>query len=235
MSDGGLIFDPDVTEALARSLFAKGVEIGVAFPWEPADDLDPREAACMPRAVDTRLREFAAGRRAARRAMAALGLAPQPILHRTDRSPDWPAGVTGSITHIQSLAIAAVARDADHLAIGIDLEEGGDLPADLWPEICTPAELAWLSVQPEPHRGRLARLIFSAKEAAYKAQYPVTGQFLEFSAFEITPDLETGQFEAVLTADIGPFPARMHFPGRFVFEADMVMTGLALAPNMHAG
>lgn len=232
MMDGGLICDPDEVEALARSLFPQSVEFGVAYPWEPFDDLRPEEAACLPRAVDSRLREFAAGRRAARRAMTALGQPAQAILHRADRAPAWPEGLSGSITHTENLAIAVVAPTQDHVSLGIDLEEGGDLPRELWSEVCTPLELAWLSVQPEVERGRLARLIFSAKEAAYKAQYALTGALLEFSAFEITPDLVTGQFEAILTQDVGPFEARMHFPGRFAFEGNMVMTGLALAPNI---
>lgn len=234
MMDGGLIPDPDEVEARVRGLFPETVQVGVAFPWEPADDLYVEEAACVPRAVDERLREFAAGRRAARRAMAALGHPAKAILHRADRAPGWPEGLIGSITHTESLAIAVLARTEDHAAVGIDLEEGGDLPHDLWPEVCMPSELAWLSVQPEQLRGRLARLIFAAKEAAYKAQYPLTGQLLEFSAFEITPDLETGQFEATLTEDIDPLEARTQLPGRFAFEANMVMTGLALAPNMVA-
>lgn len=234
MMDGGLICDPDEIEAMARGLFPRNVEIGVAFSWEPADDLYAEEAACLPRAVETRLREFAAGRRAARRAMAAFGQPAQPILHRADRSPAWPKGLAGSITHTESLAIAAVARTHHHISLGIDLEEGGDLPLELWQEVCTPIELAWLSVQPGDERGRLARLIFCAKEAAYKAQYALTGSMLEFSAFEITPDLVTGQFEATFARDVGPFEARMQLPGRFAVEGNMVVTGLALAPNILA-
>ena len=89
-------------------------------------------------------------------------------------------------------------------------------------------ELAWLSVQPEDIRGRLARLIFSAKESAYKLQYTMTGEILDFSAFEVTPDLETGQFEATLTRDVAQFPSRSQFAGRFAFGAGLVMTGMTI-------
>jgi 4'-phosphopantetheinyl transferase EntD len=46
--------------------------------------------------------------------------------------------------------------------------------------ICTRGELAWLDTQPPPRRGLWAKQIFSAKEAFYKAQYPVTGSRLGF-------------------------------------------------------
>ena len=99
-------------------------------------------------------------------------------------------------------------RATEFAALGLDVEDATDLPRDLWPEILTPMESAWLSVQPSETRGRLARLIFSAKECAYKAQYPLTGRLFGFDTFEITPDLETGQFEATLTRDIAQLPAR---------------------------
>lgn len=228
MSVNAAIFAPDTVEALARGLFAQDVALAVTFPWEAATGLLPAEAASVARPNDARLREFAAGRRAAHRAMQALGRPVRAVPHGPDRAPVWPDDVTGSLSHNAVICMAVLGHAGRYGSLALDIEEASDLPADLLPVVCTQAELAWLSVQPEDWRGVLARLIFSAKECAYKLQYPHTRQLLDFDAFEITPDLETGQFEATLTQAVGPFAARRQFFGRFAIGAGLVLTGLAL-------
>jgi 4'-phosphopantetheinyl transferase EntD len=222
------IFAPDTVEAMARGLFPQDVALAITFPWEAPEGLLPEEASSLCRPNDTRLREFAAGRRAVHDAMQALGLPVRPVPHGPDRAPVWPDDVVGSLSHDETICIAVLGHVRRHASLALDIEQAADLPRDLVPLVCTPAERAWLSVQPEGWRGALARLIFSAKECAYKLQYPLTRQLLEFDAFEITPDLETGQFEATLTAPVGPFAARHQLPGRFAVGAGLVLTGMAL-------
>ncbi len=231
MPEAGM-FAPDDLLSLAQSIFPPHVVVELAYPWEGAFDLTPSELACLPGAVDKRLGEFAAGRRAARAAMLQLGHAPQPILHKTDRSPKWPQGLAGSISHTDEVCIAVLGHASDYVSLGLDIEEDRDLPEDVLREVCTPSELAWLSVMDADLRGRYATLIFSAKECAYKLQYPLSGQMLGFETFEITLDPQTGQFEATFTQDVGPFQEREHFSGRFAFGSNLVMTGLALAPKL---
>lgn len=225
------IFAPDEVQTLARGLFPAGVAVALAYPWEGDDDLWPDERKSLPKAVDKRLGEFAGGRRAARAALAQLEYEAAPILHKPDRSPNWPIGITGSISHTDDICLAALARVSDHMALGLDIEEDIPLPEEMIRVICTASELAWLSVCASDMRARFATLIFSAKECAYKAQYTLTGQLLEFDAFEITLDPETGQFEATFTCDVAPFSARDCLHGRFAFGANLVMTGLALPPD----
>lgn len=228
MSINERVFEPDTGEALARGLFPQDVALAVTFPWEAPDGLWPEERAGLARPGDARLREFAAGRRAARRAMQALGLPPGPVLHGPDRAPVWPQGLVGSLSHSNSVCMAVLGHAERYASLALDIEEAEELPADLHPLICTRSERAWLSVQPEDWRGALARLIFSAKECAYKLQYPLTQQMLEFDAFEVTPDLQTGQFEATLTRTAGPLPMHQQFSGRFAIGAGLVLTGMAL-------
>lgn len=222
------IFAPDELQSLAQGIFPDGVEVSIAFPWDAPDDLWPEEAACLPKALDKRLREFAAGRRAARVAMRALGHPANAILHGADRAPVWPEGLVGSISHTDDLCLSALASASRFSSLGLDLEEDADLPCEIWQDVCTITERAWLSVQPEAMRGRLARLIFCAKECAYKLQYPTSGQMLDFDAFEITLDLETCQFEATLTRPVPNFAERTRFSGRFATGMNMIMTGMAL-------
>ena len=218
----------DSAESLARNLYPSDVALAVSFPWDKAEGLYPAERASLAKPNEKRLAEFASGRRAAHQAMSELGFSKAAVLHGLDRAPVWPKGVTGSISHCDSICMAVLGHSDRYAALALDIEEDLDLPEDVFPVVCTQMELAWLSVQPEDIRGRLARLIFSAKESAYKLQYTMTGEILDFSAFEVTPDLETGQFEATLTRDVAQFPARSQFAGRFAFGAGLVMTGMTI-------
>ncbi len=158
----------------------RGVAWGVADMGE--EDLFPEEAAAMTRARPARVAEFAGGRLAARRAMARLGLARAPIPMGADRAPVWPDGIVGSISHAQGLCLAVVARAQDFLSLGIDVEGDAPLATDLIPEICLPEELAPL---PKSARPALAKRLFSAKEAAYKAHYPLASQVFGFHGLAV--------------------------------------------------
>lgn len=148
----------------------------------------PQEKPAIAHAVAKRRREFGAGRIMARQAMAAIGLSKASIPMGPDRAPIWPEGVVGSISHCESLCIAVVARSQDIREIGIDVEEYTPLEQNLWAEICIEEEVAWLNTQPHEMRGYIAKRIFSAKEAVYKAVFPRIRQVLEFDA--ITVDFE---------------------------------------------
>lgn len=157
-----------------------------------------------------RVREFSAGRFAARAAMLALGLPPLPIPMGPDRAPCWPAGLIGSITHSASLCLAAVGRVGTVSAIGLDIEDDSPLPANLWPVICDDAERGWIARQPEPARGRSAKALFCAKEAAYKAQYALSYRLIDFAALHVRPDPERGTFTARFTKAVPPFFRPQH-------------------------
>src|SRR5690606_8339287 len=80
------------------------------------------EAALVKNAVETRRRQFEAGRSAAREALASFGVRAQPILRGAVGEPLWPDGFVGSITHTRSVAAAAVASRDDFQGIGIDID-----------------------------------------------------------------------------------------------------------------
>jgi 4'-phosphopantetheinyl transferase EntD len=49
---------------------------------------------------------------------------------------------------------------------------------------------------PSAAQGLLARAIFSAKECAFKAQFPLTHAMLEFEEIGVAVDLDRGLFKA---------------------------------------
>lgn len=188
--------------AVLRQMLGPDVGIGVSDPAAPTGMLWAQESAAMTRATPKRRAEFAAGRDAARAAMAELGIPPVAIAQGADRAPIWPTGLSGSISHCQQWCIASVANHADYATLGIDIEPATPLDIDLVEIICTATEREWLAAQTDP--GLAAKMIFSAKEAVYKAQYPLTGKVIGFDA--VTLEITNGRF--ITTA--APKMPRMH-------------------------
>ncbi|MBU2959494.1 4'-phosphopantetheinyl transferase superfamily protein [Citreicella sp. C3M06] len=186
-------------EVLKQALDASGLPDGLGWAVASASDIPgalfEQERAAMRRAVPSRIAEFTGGRVAARAAMAQLGLPPRAIPMQGDRAPHWPSGVVGSISHGGGLCVAVVARAGLWRGIGVDIEPDVDMHPDLIPEIASPSELETLSLPPE----RAALRIFSAKESAFKAQYPITGATFGFDA--LRADLPNSRM--VMHHDIG--------------------------------
>ncbi len=179
----------------------------------------PGEA--LPNAVPARLREYSAGRHAARAAMADLGAPPTPLPMGEDRAPLWPAGVTGSITHCRTACLAAVRRGPG--GIGLDLEEATPLPPDLWDTVLLPPEADWARAQPDP--GLAAKLVFSAKEAAYKAQYAESRALFGFDRLALT--VTDTAFTARFTAATPPFAEGHILAGRWALAEGLILTAVA--------
>ena len=218
--------------AAARSLFDADVAVAVTDTGAAHAPPFPAEAAHVARATPARQAEFAAGRAAVRTAMAALGLPPRPVVNGTDRAPVWPAGVTGSLSHCRSLCIAALVRSEAAASLGIDIEEDSPLDPALIDIVCTPEERAMIA---GPQAGALAKLIFCAKEAAYKAQYPLTGLLFDFQTLEIAFDRDAPRFTATFRQPVGGFAVGAGLPGRHARVAGHLVTGVTLRHGAGGG
>ena len=216
------------------SLFSAGAI--VATLREPGDPqlLLPEEAAHLGRAVAKRMQEFAAGRLCARRALAEFGMPDFPVRVAEDRQPIWPDFLAGSITHTAGFC-AAVVADRRHIqAVGLDSEVVGDVKAEIWSHICLPDEIAWLRSLPASEQAAAATLIFSAKEAFYKCQYPLVRERLGFHdvRIEVPPwSASEGSFlvhptrPIAIAAYVSP-PLR----GRYLFHEKLVTAAIDLVP-----
>jgi len=138
------------------------------------------EKSLSPAAVAKRREEFTAGRAAANRAMRELGIAaPPPVPQGKMREPLWPEGVVGSITHSHPWTIAVAARSSSVAAIGIDLESSARMKEeDISRHICIDSEIAWMRGHPQPLRA--LTMIFSSKEAVFKALSPRCKRYFDF-------------------------------------------------------
>lgn len=175
--------------------------------------------------IPARRAEFSAGRAAAHAAMRGLGLPPLPVLAQADRSPLWPDGLCGSISHDRAHCLAAVARTADLAGIGLDLEPDTPLSTDLWDSVLLPVEVDWLIAQPHP--GLMAKVMFSAKEAAYKAQYPQSKTLFGFEAMEISVSGDDA-FTATFRQSVPGFAAGDRLAGRYVLAEGRILTVVTL-------
>lgn len=225
--------NPARLSPLLASVFPPGV-VGAELRMPGnASLLLPDEVQSLGPAVPLRIREFAAGRTCARRALEEFGITGHSLRMQNDRLPHWPASMTGSISHSAVLRGAVVARQRQFRALGLDIEITAQVTREIWPAICSPQEMQWLAALEQPQRERYAALIFSAKEAFYKCQYCVTGQWLEFD------DVEVDLLPRI--AHAGCFVVRprrrialldhiaMPLLGRFVFDGNLLVAGMAIA------
>jgi 4'-phosphopantetheinyl transferase EntD len=195
-------------------------------------DLFPVEEAIVARAVEKRRREFASGRGCAHRALAALGETPVPVPAGERGEPIWPDGVVGSITHCKGYRSCAVARGGDLATIGIDAETHAPLPEGLLPDLASPEEIEALAAlgraDPSIHWDRL---LFSAKEAVYKAWYPLAERWLGFEDAVLTIDPGAGAFSARLLVPGPPLAGTevRGFDGRWLVADDLVLTAIAVS------
>lgn len=215
---------------IVRGLFEAGVSVAQMDPRRASVALYPEERLAVASAVDSRIREFSAGRQCARHAMEVLAFPPVSIAQRPDRAPSWPEGLVGSISHTDRLCAAAVARRSDgYEALGIDLEPAQPMPQDLCRSVCRTEELEWLDGLPSVDRGLSARAIFSAKETVFKLQYAISGAMLEFEDLSIAIDWRATRFVALFMTDsASPFGAGDEIEGRFALGQGHIACGAAL-------
>lgn len=195
-------------------------------------DLWPEEEILLLHAVPKRRREFACGRAAARAALAKLGAPAIAIPANADRTPVWPAGFTGSITHCDDFCGAVVARSQDIPGIGFDAEPASPLPEDARRIIYGPEEAAHFSALPAIAGLDWPKLAFSAKEAFYKCFYPVTRTPLNFRDVDLrfaVSDSLTGTFEITSAAPDAAAFLRRAVQGRWLLRDGLMFTSFVLA------
>jgi len=206
--------------SMIRELLPDTVSAVEAFSDLSEAVLFPEEQALVARAVAKRRHEFATTRTLARRALSGLGLAPVAILRGKGGVPLWPAGVVGSMTHCTGYRCAVAAREGDVRSLGVDAEPNTPLPHGVLAVISNPAEREVLAeLGGEPLDVAWDRLLFSAKESVYKALFPLTQRWPEFTDATVAPASD-GTFRAnlLVRAPVGRFLCR------WLVRRDLILT-----------
>lgn len=170
--------DVDAVAAALRALtpprFFCGARAIAAVPRHPQE-------ACLYVDVDAHgdvgaARATATGRLLAREVLRNLGVVPGPLLREAGGAPAWPRGVSGSIAHSVDVAVCVVGAGVDS-AVGVDVEAAVDLDVDVAARVvASDVEAAFVDGD-----ARAATVLFCAKEAVFKALYPLERRFYEYS------------------------------------------------------
>lgn len=204
-----------------------------SFGDDPTAVLFPQEYAVIARAAESRQREFATARACARAALVKLGRPTAAVLRGPHGAPQWPEGVTGSITHCTGYRAAAVALTRDVIALGVDAEPNEALPDEGMLELIALAEeRAQLRELAAVNPGVCwDRLLFSAKESVYKTWFPLARSWLGFESAVIVIDPRDGTFSAHLLV---PGPVVTGTPltvlnGRWLADRGFLVTATAVS------
>lgn len=187
----------------------------------------PEEEPLVARSVAKRRNEFVTARYCARLALEELGQPPVPILKGEKGEPCWPAGIVGSLTHCAGFRGAVVGRDTDVRSVGIDAEPHDVLPNGVLDAVSLPAERVELADLPsELHWDRI---LFCAKEATYKAWFPLTKRWLGFEDAHISFDAD-GSFVSRILIDPAALagPPLTELRGRWSVAGGLVLTAIVL-------
>ena len=193
----------------------------------PLEPIFPAEMRLACGANQSRFEEFSRARTCAHKALTLLGEKPVSILRGKRREPIWPKNLVGSITHCDEYCCAVVAKKNIGFHLGIDAEITTSFAPRVTNNITTDfekKELAKLNTSID-----FGVVLFSAKEAIFKAWYPLTQRWLNFRDAEIAFDLSNEEFEAkILLRDSG---FKGDIKGRFLVKGTRVYT-LAIINNV---
>jgi enterobactin synthetase component D / holo-[acyl-carrier protein] synthase len=208
--------------------------VAAAELYDDPPDLKPlpEEEPLIARSVTKRRNEFVTARYCARVALGELGIPPAPILKGDKGEPCWPDGVVGSLTHCDGYRGAVVGRAVQVRSVGIDAEPHGTLPNGVLEMVSLPPERRELAAMADALHWD--RILFCAKEATYKAWYPLTRRWLGFEdahiIFDVEPDGATGEFVSQILIDPTALsgPPLTALRGRWAVRDGLVLTAIVL-------
>ena len=218
---------------LMRAVLPDIADLVYAELYHDPPELEPmaEEQPLIARSVDTRRSEFVTVRHCARMALEQLGVAPAAILKGEKGEPQWPDGVVGSLTHTRGYRGAVVGRSPAVRSVGIDAEPHDVLPDGVLNAISLPAERHEIAGLPAGLHWD--RILFCAKEATYKAWFPLTQRWLGFEDAHITFEVDAdggGSFVSRILIDpsarSGP-PLR-ELSGRWSVAGGLALTAIVL-------
>lgn len=192
------------------------------------------EKPLIAKSVAKRRNEFITVRHCARIALGQLGVSSVPILKGEKGEPLWPEGVVGSLTHCTGYRGAVVGRVGAVRSVGIDAEPHDVLPNGVLDAVSLPDERTEIP-RVLPAGLHWDRILFCAKEATYKAWFPLTKRWLGFEDARITfeadgPGSAVGGFVSRILIDPQALfgPPLTELRGRWSVDRGLVLTAIVL-------
>ena len=141
----------------------------------------------------------------------------------------WPSGFVGSLTHKGTVVLGAIARTSLVAALGIDLERKGDGGLTAVASLIDSSQGSGRSKDQE-----ITTLqSFSAKEAIFKAQYPITHRNLSFSDVHIRWSHRKGRtvHASGSCSGAGPFEVRLRWIREWLIAIAYLRAGQGVATS----
>ena len=215
------------------TLFAhKPLRVFFCSEFKSADVLFPSEKKLIENCSPKRQIDFCKGRYCAHQALEKLGRSGFAILRDPNGAPIWPFGITGSISHSGEMAAAVVAKKAEILAIGLDLQiTNQTLPFKVLTTFFHSDEIKNFLNVPDSLSELFSYAVFSAKESILKCYYTLNRSILNLHEISVKLDWWNGTFSACI---IGKHGSNVHMfcdqlIGRFGFAGDYVFSAAWLS------
>lgn len=226
---------------MLEKILPSGVASAELLDYPEDLQVHPAEAHLIAKSVEKRRRDFIGARYCAREALKQLGEEPVAIGKGERGAPVWPRGIVGSLTHCEGYRAAALAHKMRFRSVGIDAEPHAKLPDGVLDSVSLPPEREWLRTINTEWADRAAglhldRLLFCAKEATFKAWWPLTLRWLGFEDAHITftvddssVDFGSGTFHSELLVpgqtNDGGVPLTS-FDGRWLITDGLILTAI---------
>ena len=181
-----------------QHLFPSSVKSYCSRVKDYTEELHPEEVKLVSKAIDKRRYEFSTGRFCARKALQQLGIDNCVLKQGKNGEPLWPDQTTGSISHSSKWAAACVSTTKDIMAVGFDIETINRISSGILKRIITEKEKELQDKKDEQDAQIYAALIFSTKEAIYKALSKLYSKTLRFKDVSIIPNVDKSEFKIEL-------------------------------------
>ena len=170
--------------------------------------------------------DWVGGRLALREALVAMDRRAPPLLVDEWGAPTLPQGLSASVSHKRTLAVALLARSRFG-RLGVDLEDLGPERMGIAERVLLPEEHEAVMALPEHRRWTGLVLRFSMKEAIYKALHPYVHRYVGFDEALVRPDIDcTAQVELRLKQGEGPF----RIEARYLWLGGRILTMVRARP-----
>lgn len=110
----------------------------------------------------------------------------KPLCSESTGEPVWPDSLKGSVTHKAGHVGIVSTLKPDIVGLGIDLEATTKMHKGLYSKICDGDEIELLKNVKSFDLNDCMTAVFSAKEALYKAVYPIGKKFFYFNHAKVT-------------------------------------------------
>ena len=201
-------------QALVAGSCESGCVVGVAVDDDAALDF----------AVRRKIRR----RRATRAALEQLDASLDEPAVGDGGEPWWSGDVVGSISHSEACTVAVVAPATTFAGLGVDIELDVPVSSLFTRRVCSEGELASLVEQGKKPED-WALVVFSAKEAVYKLQFPYSKEVIGLRRVEIELQQDE-RFVATFRDELPPFERGFQLQGRVRRQHGIIVTSTSLTP-----